>query len=133
MLFTFLILVRKKENNSLEMNHWELAKTSGVSPIGRAFHACSQVGHNIYVFGGYSGCRALQDIYILDTGTVFLNFTDLESLTWTNPLTRGPIPTPRFEHTMTSVGNFIVLFGGGSENSWLNDVFILDTGTISYK
>ena len=32
---------------------------------------------------------------------------------------------------MCSFGNFILLFGGGNSSTWLNDLYILDTGIFN--
>lgn len=40
----------------------------------------------------------------------------------------GTIPSGRFEHSLSAMGPYIFLFGGGNTQSWLNDVYVFDTG-----
>jgi hypothetical protein len=40
---------------------------ANLSSIGcRAAHSCDKVGNNLYIFGGWNGKKALNDLYILD-------------------------------------------------------------------
>lgn len=48
----------------------------------RAAHSCDKVGNNLYIFGGWNGKQALNDLYILD----------IENLLWTQPEAEGNIP-----------------------------------------
>ena len=32
----------------------------------RAAHSCDKVGNNLYIFGGWNGKKALNDLYVLD-------------------------------------------------------------------
>jgi len=48
---------------------WSQAQPSGHGPGPRRAHTATLVGHKIYVFGGGDGKKALNDVYILDTGT----------------------------------------------------------------
>lgn len=114
-----------------ETNHWDKLLTSGPAPFGRAYHSACAIGSKIYVFGGYNSRATLQDLYILDTGIIriyYFEITIIEDLNWYNPMTTGTIPSPRFEHSMVAVGVYIYLFGGGNSLSWLNELFIFDTG-----
>ena len=38
----------------------------------RAAHSCDKVGNSLYIFGGWNGKKALNDLYVLD----------LDKLTW---------------------------------------------------
>ena len=48
----------------------------------RAAHSCDKVGSNLYIFGGWNGKRALNDLYMLD----------IDKLVWTEPETLGTTP-----------------------------------------
>ena len=32
----------------------------------RAAHSCDKVGNSLYIFGGWNGKKALNDLYVLD-------------------------------------------------------------------
>jgi len=46
----------------------------------RAAHSCDKCGNNLYIFGGWNGKQALNDLYLLD----------IEKLEWSEPETEGP-------------------------------------------
>jgi hypothetical protein len=50
-------------------------------------------------------------------------------LTWSKPITSGPVPGPRAGHTSSAVGNRLFVFGGGNGIRYLNDLHLLDAGT----
>jgi hypothetical protein len=53
-------------------------------------------------------------------------------MSWTRPITKGPNPTGRWGHTATLIGtDQLLIFGGHDGTRMLNDVHILDTGTLS--
>lgn len=38
----------------------------------RAAHSCDKVGNNLYIFGGWNGKKALNDLYVLDLDKLIL-------------------------------------------------------------
>jgi len=105
-------------------NAWKVPQTQGTPPTGRAFHTAQVVGTKIFVFGGYNGVFNLNDVIILHTDT----------LKWTCPRVKGAyIPHGRFEHAMTVIEDKIFLMGGGNHTTWLNDIFMFDTKTITWS
>ena len=57
----------------------------------------------------------------------------VDIMTWIQPPVRGTLPLPRNAHTMSTVGNKLLLFGGHSGNKHLNDMHILDTSTMTWS
>ena len=53
-------------------------------------------------------------------------------MTWSKPITTGIVPGIRAGHTTTAVNSKLYIFGGGDGNHYLNDLHILDTGTITF-
>jgi hypothetical protein len=54
-------------------------------------------------------------------------------LTWSKPITSGPVPGPRAGHTSSAVGNRLFVFGGGNGIRYLNDLHLLDAGTMTAR
>jgi hypothetical protein len=50
-------------------------------------------------------------------------------MTWSRPITTGEPPGPRAGQTCVAFGTKLCVFGGGDGSRYLNDVFVLDTGT----
>lgn len=76
--------------------------------------------NRIYVFGGCNGQCKLNDLYFLD-----LNVTE-EKRYWNKILLKlngcSCIPPMVDCHSSILVDNVIIIFGGGSEDQWHNDV-----------
>lgn len=83
----------------------------------RAAHSCDKCGNYLYIFGGWNGKQALNDLYLLD----------IEKLEWSDPETEGPRPACRNNHTTAVVGDQIFFHGGHDGNDWLDDLYILNT------
>jgi N-acetylneuraminic acid mutarotase len=86
---------------------WMTPKVNGTPPSARnaqtATYICSG---KIVVFGGHSGARHLKDLHVFDTTT----------LSWSEPLTKGPAPQGLRGHTATLLGSGgndkLYIFGG---------------------
>ena len=50
---------------------------------------------------------------------------------WMYPPNHGNPPNPRFEHSLTSVGSYLFLYGGGSTQNYPTTMHVYDTGMIS--
>ncbi|XP_069048999.1 host cell factor 2 isoform X2 [Lepisosteus oculatus] len=86
---------------------WSVPETRGAAPSARESHTAvvyntkSSAPPRLYIFGGMRGCR-LGDLWQLD----------LETMTWSQPDTRGPAPAPRSLHSANVIGNRMFVFGG---------------------
>eukprot|EP00850_Spirogloea_muscicola_P001011 SM000004S14881 [mRNA] locus=s4:19787:23592:+ [translate_table: standard] len=107
---------------------WSRPILKGDPPIPRDSHTCTTVGLRLFIMGGTDGHTALSDLYILDT----------TNNTWSQPLPQGTPPAPREGHCAALVGQRIYVFGGcgkagaGSDDTYFNDIHILDTETITW-
>lgn len=81
------------------------------------------VGNQLLVFGGEDiSRRLLGDLYVLD----------LDKLEWSEISAAGQSPMPRSGHSCVTVGDFMIIFGGGSLARCYNDIAILDTKTMTW-
>ncbi|XP_020838039.1 host cell factor 2 isoform X2 [Phascolarctos cinereus] len=97
----------------LELQHgsgvvgWSIPVTKGIVPSPRESHTaviyCRKDSGNpkMYLFGGMCGSR-LDDLWQLD----------LETMSWSQPETKGTVPLPRSLHTANVIGNKMYVFGG---------------------
>ncbi|CAK0875638.1 unnamed protein product [Prorocentrum cordatum] len=96
---------------------WMELQTKGC-PGPRAAHSCDVIDGRLYVFGGWNGKRALNDLHMLDVA----------SNSWTEVHPNGQAPSARNNHTTAVVDLRLVVHGGHDGNKWVADMHILDTG-----
>jgi len=105
---------------NLGSNVWSKLDTSGMNPpqIRKHTAVLSEDEKNMIVFGGVDDFGKLYgDIYSLD----------LETHKWSIESTSGTAPPPRLGHTAVSIpGNKMIVFGGNTDRSMLNDLFVYD-------
>ncbi|TNM95315.1 hypothetical protein fugu_016398 [Takifugu bimaculatus] len=58
-----------------------------------------------------------------------VHILDLETSTWSQPITTGSRPLPRAAHACATVGNRGYVFGGRYKNYRLNDLYYIDLDT----
>jgi len=110
------------------------SQLKGNVPVSRTNHAAAAVGNKMFVFGGNNN-NELGMYQVLDD----LHVLDVNSMTWSQPLTTGKKPAARSGHTMTAIGKNLYLFGGGVWNEregWVNkynDVYVLNTETMHWS
>lgn len=92
-------------------------------PGARAAHSCDVIGTRLFVFGGWNGKRALNDLHVLET----------ETMTWSEPEHSGRLLPCRNNHTTAVVGSKIYVHGGHDGVQWLADLFVLETKTTSWS
>ena len=110
------------------LNQWSQLDCIGYIPVPREGHAASLVGDVMYIFGGRTEEGA-------DLGD--LAAFRIPSRRWYTFQNMGPSPSPRSGHSMTAVGQSVVVVGGepSSATSQVNDlsiVYVLDTTKIRY-
>ena len=99
---------------------WTFPMFKNESPGARAAHSCDIVGNSLYIFGGWNGKKALNDLHVLDT----------EEMQWVEPEATGRIPACRNNHTTAVVGSKVYVHGGHDGTQWLSDLYVLDTSTL---
>ena len=76
-------------------------------PSCRAAHSCDKVSNNLYIFGGWNGKKALNDLYVLDLDNLVCR---------SEPETFGQKPACRNNHTTAVYGDKIYFHGGHDGN-----------------
>ncbi|KAK3037975.1 hypothetical protein RJ639_030680, partial [Escallonia herrerae] len=83
-------------------------------------HTCNAIGGGklLYVFGGYGkdNCQT-NEVHVFNPAT----------RTWSEPVMKGALPTPRDSHSCTTVGDKLFVFGGTDGKDPLGDLHVLDT------
>ena len=104
-------------HSTVTMLMWHQPILTGTIPSPRAAHSAVVVGDLIYLFGGNDGETLFNDLYVLDT----------TNWIWSAPHVTGSPPSPRAGHTMELIsGHSIVLFGGGTADGPVNELYVLD-------
>lgn len=109
----------------LSTGRWKNPKCKGPIPSPRAAHASIRFDKTVYLFGGRHGDRRMNDLHMLDLGT----------LTWSGEVyTEGACPCGRSWHTMTASSKSVAfLYGGYSTNGApLSDAWLLDISVIQW-
>ena len=143
------LFVHKDEEASAELYtfrtsslSWAAAHVQGTPPSPRYMHSVCKVGNLMIVFGGVakpSYRQSLADLHVLN----------LESLTWSQPKTKGPPPAARHGHVTVDIGGGTMLLHGGSNEDAspkgspsdkyrtairrYGDVYFLDTTTWTWS
>lgn len=115
---------RKQCNNSLVYDStyrtWYTPSLTGTPPVARAGHCAALIpgSRDVLVFGGTHRSRWLNDYYILE---------DLRN--WIKPRVsqKSVKPSQRSYASLTTVNDYVVLFGGNNKRRCLNDVFLFDS------
>ncbi|GKT29730.1 hypothetical protein ADUPG1_014165 [Aduncisulcus paluster] len=110
----------------------QVQKQRGITswPCVRRGHSTVCVDDDIVVIGGDTGKQCLNDTWIFS----------IYSFEWEKISTVGDIPSPRYYHTMVSVGpSTLILFGGSDRyasqdhSKYYNDTFIFDTVSGAWR
>lgn len=90
----------------------------------RKQHICELVENRIFIYGG---------ITYKDTSLNDLIIHNLEDNTISKQLNvYGYIPTSRYAASSATYGNKIIFYGGSSNTSYMNDIYVLDTDTLKW-
>ena len=93
-------------------------------PGARAAHSCHLIQNKLFLFGGWNGREALNDLFLLD----------LDSMMWREVKVRGVSPSTRNNHTITYVDGLLYIHGGHDGSKWLDDFHalnVVDVGACS--
>ena len=99
---------------------------SGTPPTARFRHAMAAVGHEIFLFGGYTNGGKSAEVFEFDTIL----------LTWVYLAATGTSPSRRDGHAMISVGIKLFVFGGKVgplESDYSDEAFEFDTGKFEWS
>lgn len=105
---------------------WYPPSLSGNKPVARAGHCAALLPgtKNVVIFGGINGNKWLNDLHLLEDLSVWSKM-------------RLPIksarPCARSYASLTSVGGFLLLFGGNNKTKCFNDVHLLDPKEMSWS
>lgn len=104
---------------------WTKAVTSGKPPSPRDSHTCSSWNNKIIVVGGEDALGSyLSDVHVVDADT----------LVWEQIKTTGQILTPRAGHSTVSLGKYLFVFGGFTDDRYLfDDLHILNIETGAWS
>jgi len=118
---------------------WVVPQIYGKPPSPRESHSAvsfrDSTHDKLIIYAGMNGYR-LNDVYILD----------IDSMSWSNPVTVGDIPLPRSLHTSTLLDGKMYVFGGwvpfvdetrtgGNEKEWKcsDSLSVLDLNTMEWE
>jgi len=96
---------------------WETLETQGAKPEGREGHSATLVGNKLYVFGGSSLGKLLEDVFVLD----------LDTLTWEAKNLAGEAEPRAYHSAAIHDAGIVVIFGGYTQAGLTNEVLLLDT------
>jgi hypothetical protein len=132
-------------------NTWSTPQTQGDAPSAREGHSAAAIGKCIFVFGGCGSHECyFNDVHILDTcklqlllqwcavrASWFVHRIPLicclvsATMTWCKAATSGNHPAPRDSHSMSSWNTKLIVLGGeDASNTFLCDIYILDSGKL---
>jgi hypothetical protein len=83
----------------------------------KAAHSAEIIGNKMYVFGGWNGKKALNDLHIFD----------IEKEVWSEQEINGYKPGNRNNHATATYNHYMFLHGGHNGEYWQDDFDILDT------
>ncbi|KAL7413978.1 hypothetical protein BDY24DRAFT_387057 [Mrakia frigida] len=104
----------------------QLKDVKGESPPPIRAHTSTAIGHTIWVFGGGDEMTYSADMFAFNT------LTHTWSLPKLDP--SSPQPVPRRAHSASFLApSSLVIFGGGDGHTALNDTWIFDTSTLTWR
>mmetsp|Transcript_3499 Transcript_3499/g.5699 ORF Transcript_3499/g.5699 Transcript_3499/m.5699 type:complete len:529 (-) Transcript_3499:56-1642(-) len=102
---------------------WEAVSVAGTAPSPRSRHTAAFVGRRMFVLFGGDDSRVYNDVHVYDA----------DARTWHEVHTTGPKPSARWGHTTSILNDTqLVVIGGHDGGKMLNDVHVLDTGTMTW-
>lgn len=129
---------------------WEqMNSLKGVPPTCKDKLGCWVYKNSLVYFGGY-GYFEPEDhrgTFEFDENSVInvmgnriargwnnhIHILDLETLSWSQPVTKGNSPTPRAAHACATVGNRGYVFGGRYMNCRMNDLYSINLDTWEWN
>ncbi|KAG5265532.1 hypothetical protein AALO_G00243520 [Alosa alosa] len=127
---------------------WEkVANLKGLAPTCKDKLGCWVYKNSLVYFGGYGyfaqeghrGTFEFDETSIIMGNHIargwnnHIHILDLETLTWSQPVTKGNSPSPRAAHACATVGNRGYVFGGRYMNYRLNDLYYINLDTWEWS
>mmetsp|Transcript_41576 Transcript_41576/g.97682 ORF Transcript_41576/g.97682 Transcript_41576/m.97682 type:complete len:118 (+) Transcript_41576:2-355(+) len=89
----------------MRMRQWTRHECAGASPSPRMSHAACRVAESMYIFGGGTAGVSLNDLWAYALG----------ARAWTQVVSAGgSVPSPRLRHSLVTLGNRLMVFGGSN-------------------
>ncbi|EGG13735.1 Kelch repeat-containing protein [Cavenderia fasciculata] len=110
----------------INLNSLTVFETKGNGPSPRSAHTAIVYNDNMYVFGGWDGCKSNNKLYSLDLLTKH----------WSLVTVSGTIPHQRRAHCSLFYNHSLYLFGGFDTDkpaSYFNSMFKLDLDTCIWE
>ncbi|XP_053701187.1 kelch domain-containing protein 2 [Synchiropus splendidus] len=121
----------------------EMRSLKGVPPSSKDKLGCWVQKNSLVFFGGYGYAPEgpHQGTFEYDESSSFpwdtprrgwnnhIHILDLESCSWSQPVTTGNPPSPRAAHACATLGSRGYVFGGRYKNYRLNDMYYIDLDT----
>jgi N-acetylneuraminic acid mutarotase len=105
----------------LDTNSMEWVEHQIPSIDARMAQAAAAMGTSVFVFGGASGSGITDQLLCLNA----------ESQEWSQvSCPHGSLPSARFAHTFTRVGNGLIVVGGLDPEKDMNDAYVLELTTV---
>lgn len=102
---------------------WNEICIHGEWPSARHSHSMVAYGSHLYMFGGYNGEKALDDLYSFDVQTCL----------WKKEKTAGRIPYARFSHSMFAYKHYLGIIGGCPARQHCQELSLLDVRSLSWR
>ncbi|KAF4656466.1 Kelch motif [Perkinsus chesapeaki] len=108
---------------------WSVPSTTD-DPGPRAAHSCDVIDGSLYIFGGWNGKKALNDLFILDVATLHWNEVimprgSLIPAARNNVRLLSQISSWILQHTTAVVDGRLFIHGGHDGGKWLADTHVL--------
>ena len=103
---------------NLDSKQWRRPITRGKPPQPRSAHASCTHNDSLFIFGGYGSGGQLGDLHILKAQKSFY--------VWSQPITRGRLPTPRHDSTINYCNGRLIVFGGVSVEGASSELSVFD-------
>ncbi|EDV22699.1 uncharacterized protein TRIADDRAFT_58524 [Trichoplax adhaerens] len=112
-----------------ELGTWKRIAASGQLPAPRTARYCGGIANNIvYIFGG--GMNGA--VPVADQKLHFLHLDEANS-SWNVRQVNGNAPLSRQGHTVAVVGNQILIYGGMTNDGFLDDMHMFDIETNTWS
>ncbi|CAI2168279.1 5442_t:CDS:10 [Funneliformis geosporum] len=115
-------------NNMIVKKQWYKPPMQDPKVIGRFGHSATVIGSKMYIFGGQSDGRLLNDLVVFDLQTLSSGVARWEFIV---PLNDSPVG--RTGHTMCAYNNKLFVFGGTDGERYNSDTWCYDTQTNKWN